>query len=298
MFQTACDAILRHSQVQSQALSEVFAYLCDLNSLVMTLKLEKDRHQNEENEHNNSDAIAHIQQHLLSWLPEGPFWHFEEHLWPVVAQACPAGGQIARSVWLFFQQLQWRHPNLSRQKDDFGITWYELTIHYTLYAGKCLPIWVKHKDHHRALLYDFDSPEVAILKPEVRSLWHQAHNFRAVVKYLESSTGTKLYPRYKKTGASTMIRLGFHRSLVGGIPSRPKLPQVELALQILSEYASLPGQPYPLNVRVPYNPKLDNACITDFGPPDIPFADRNNLYQRVRKCLRNKQCLSTISLDT
>ena len=49
-----------------------------------------------------------------------------------------------------------------------------------------------------------------------------------------------------------MIRLGFHRSLVGGMASRPKLPQKDLALKILSDYASLPGQRYPLNVRVPF----------------------------------------------
>ena len=104
-------------------------------------------------------------------------------------------------------------------------------------------------------------------------------------------------PRYKKTGASTMIRLGFHRSLTGGVASRPRLPQTDLALQVLSEYSSLPGQPYPLNVRVPFQPKLDSALFSDFGPADIPFANRHNLYQRVRKCLRNKTCLSTISLD-
>lgn len=215
--QEACDDIAHHSCVQMQALAEIFAYLCELNSLRMTLTLEREKSQDEENEHNSCDAIAQIQQILLDWVPDGPFWTFDGILPPVIAHACPSGGQIARGVWLFFQQLEWRHPDLPPQKNDFGVTWYELTIHFTMYTGRCLPIWVKQKTGHQAWPYPFDSEEVAILKPEVRSLWHQAHNFRAVVKYLESSTGCHLYPRYKKTGASTMVRLGFHRSLTGGI---------------------------------------------------------------------------------
>ena len=84
-------------------------------------------------------------------------------------------------------------------------------------------------DNQPAHPLDLSSPEVALQKPEVRSLWHQANNFRNVVQYLESTARTKLYPRYAKTGASTMVRLGFHRSLIGGIASRPKLPQREHA---------------------------------------------------------------------
>ena len=91
-----------------------------------------------------------------------------------------------------------------------------------------------------------------------------------------------------------MVWLGFHRSLTGGIASRPRLPQTDLVIKILS----LPGQPYPLNVRVPFNPKLDSALISDSGPPDLSFPARHNLYQRVRKCLRNKTDVSSLQLDS
>ena len=119
--------------------------------------------------------IKIVMQTLLDWAPDAPFWYFSGDLLSVVAHACPAGGQIARCAWAFFQKLEWRHPDLPLLKSDFGITWYELTVHFTLYAGRCLPIWVKHKDQHHAWPYAFDSEEVAILKPEVRSLWHQTH---------------------------------------------------------------------------------------------------------------------------
>ena len=169
-----------------------------------------------------------------------------------------------------------------------------LVIHFTLYAGRCLPIWIKGKDQSFAWPYAFDSPEVAILKPEVRGLWHQTNNFRALVEYLQSSTGQRLYPRCKKSGASTMIRMGYHRSLVGGITSRPRLPQTDLAMKLLLDNSSLPGQQCPLNVRIPFQPKLDASCILEELPPDKCFLARHN--QRVRKCLRNNQSLTSIVL--
>lgn len=158
-------------------------------------------------------------------------------------------------------------------RTDFGITWYQLAVHFLLYAGRSLPVWIRHKDKSFAWPYDFDSPEVAIQKPEVKSLWHQAHNFRAVVKNLESSTGRHLYPRYKTTGASTVVRLGFHRSLTGGIASRPNLLQTELAIALLRECSTQPGQLYPPNVRVPFVPNLSHCQTAVDLPPDRPFFD-------------------------
>ena len=177
----------------------------------------------------------------------------------MVAHACPAGAQIALTTWMFFQRLQWRHPDLPLVRTDFGVTWYELVVHYTLYAGRCLPIWIRHDNQSFAWPYAFDSLEVAIQKPEVKSLWHQAHNFRAVVQYLESTMKCHLYPPYKKTKASTVVRMGFHRSLTGGIASRPNLFQKDIALHLLRDYSAQAGQPYPLNVRIPFVPVLTHA---------------------------------------
>ena len=158
----------------------------------------------------------------------------------------------------------------------------ELVLHFTLFAGCCMPIWLKVNDHQPAHPFDFFSPEVSIQKPEVKSLWHQATNFRNVVQYLESTAGVQLYPRFKKTGASTMVRLGFHRSLIGGIASRPTLPQREEAMKLLLAYS----QPYPLNVRVPFKPNLECALVVPPILDELPFVKRHNLYQRAKKCLR------------
>ena len=83
-------------------------------------------------------------------------------------------------------------------KFEYGITWYELVIHFTLFAGKCMPIWIKVADHQPAHPFDFFSDEVKLQKPDVRSLSHQATNLRYVVQYLEHTAKIKLYPRYKK----------------------------------------------------------------------------------------------------
>ena len=67
-----------------------------------------------------------------------------------MAHACPVGAQLAICVWKIFQALIWRHPDQSLDKNDYGITWYELVLHFTLFAGRCLPIWIKVVDHQPA----------------------------------------------------------------------------------------------------------------------------------------------------
>lgn len=68
-------------------------------------------------------------------------------------------------------------------------------------------------------------------------------------------------------------------------------------MQILKDYASSPGQPYPLNLRIPFLPNLSCSIMTESMPSELPFMKRHNLYQRVNKCLRLKQSLDTIPLD-
>lgn len=62
-----------------------------------------------------------------------------------------------------------------------------------------------------------------------------------------------------------MVRLEFHRRLIGGIASLDKTntghPNV---------FAALPGQPYLLNVRLPLVPKLDCALFNGTLPLIYP----------------------------
>lgn len=50
-------------------------------------------------------------------------------------------------------------PDLPVAKHDFGITWYELVIHVALFAGRCMPIWLKVKDSHPTHPFDFFHPK-------------------------------------------------------------------------------------------------------------------------------------------
>ena len=53
-------------------------------------------------------------------------------------------------------------------------------------------------------------------------------------------------PSIQENNASSLVRLGFHRSLVGGMSGRPSLPLADLLIQNITAYASLPKQFYPL----------------------------------------------------
>ena len=93
-----------------------------------------------------------------------------------------------------------------------------------------------------------------------------------------------------------MVRLGFHRRLIGGIASRPNFAQKEQVMQNIKNYAALPGQ-HPLNVRLPIQPDFSNPLLAIPLPEEISFGKRHNLYQRVKRCIRDHKALDTICLD-
>lgn len=144
------------------------------------------------------DEIMYYKDKLIHWVATGPFWSMTADLLPVIAHACPAGSIYAIAVWKFFQQMKWRHPDLPLNKEDYGITWYELAIQFTIFAGKRLPVWIHDSDKGFAVPFDFFSDQVALQKPEFRGLGHQTSAFRAIVRYLENTSGIHLFPRYNK----------------------------------------------------------------------------------------------------
>ena len=173
------------------------------------------------------------------------------------------------SLDFFFANLaQNRLPN------DWGISWYESVIAFQLDMGFALPVWIYHKDGKLPKPYPFLSKESSIQKPECRSLWHQANTLRAVVRYLENTLQQSLFPKYKKTGASSLVRLGFHKSLVGGISSRSILPDPVAVIDHIKNYSSLPNESYPHHVRLEL-PKISHP--EPFVPEcdEIPFQKRN-----------------------
>ena len=113
---------------------------------------------------------------------------------------------------------------------------------------------------------------------------------------LDNTLTEPMIPKYKKTGASSLVRLGFHKSLVGGINSRPVLPYPDKVIQILCDYASLPAQTYPHHVRLQLPPL---QCASPLEAPfvEIPFKQRSGLYQRIKKCIRNHITLETIDIE-
>ena len=288
---TATETVFDHSQRQQHVLSTVYRYLAELNALHSKLNLEKEQNAAETHEFNTLDAVSNYQNTLRTWRVSNVGWILRCDLPEVVAQACPCGASIAFKVWRMFHTF-----DSPATPGDFGISWYELAFYFAIFTGHFLPIWISSKTEKLPLPYDFDSPEAQIQPQEKRSLWHQASVLRSVVRYLENTLQCEFYPRYKKTNASSLIRLGYHRSLVGGISARPNLPFADLLIANLTSYSSMPNQSYPLNVRM--LPKLKAADELCPNPPysDITYRKRHNLYQKLKKCLRLKHNLADIDV--
>lgn len=86
----------------------VYKYLCTLNSLQSSLRIEKEAAEGEALHAQGLDEISLLQKTLSKWEVQGPHWVFADSLPDIVAHACPAGAQIATCVWKFFQTLVWR----------------------------------------------------------------------------------------------------------------------------------------------------------------------------------------------
>ena len=130
-------------------------------------------------------------------------------------------------------------------------------------------------------------PVVFGTKPTILEPWSAIWKILSNVKF---SHGIR-----RPTGASSLVRLGYHPRLVGGISSRPEVPHADLLMENLVHYSSIANQPYPLNVR------LEMPLISQGPPPvaspfsSILFDEGQKLYQKVKKCLRNKQSFDTLS---
>ena len=59
---------------------------------------------------------------------------------------------------------------------------------------------------------------------------------------------------------------------------------------MLNQYSSQPGQPYPLNVRLPLKPVSEYAQVFDDLPVDLRFRACHTLY--LKKLIRLKKSRS------
>ena len=295
--QEAVDQIYDHSHCQRDFLGKIYAYLRDLNTAHIAIRDPGPDCEAESHAHNDVDAFHSYRQVLSTWSVPSPHWCFEGDVTRVVALACLAETRIAYKVWAFFQRLRWRHPDHPNIPGDFGITWVELAVHFMLFSGQGLPLWIANSHSKILEPYAFDSPEALLQPKSAHGLCYQASTLRGIVRYLEGTMQCQLFPRYKKTCASSLVRLGFHRTLVGGIAARPSLPYAAQAVKIMTDYAALPEQPYPRDDRFPLPICTDFAETFSNLPAEIPFRTRYNLYQKVKKYIRLKKPLDELAPD-
>ena len=177
-FQDAAEAVFRHSLNQIDALTLIYQYLADLNSLHSNLKIEKETNAASEHQHNTLDAYANFQLALCQWDVGPACWSLDVDLPEVVAQGCPVGASVAYKVWKMFHTFRWQPHEAPVATGDFGITGYELALYYALFTGTCLPIWIYHTANKLPRPYAFDSPEAKI-QPDSKNVFGIKQGFYA-----------------------------------------------------------------------------------------------------------------------
>lgn len=259
VFQEISQIIRHHSHAQIAILQEIYAYLAR-----STLRKEKDSSNDEEKAYNRIFPLM---------------------LFAISVKHCPNAMQDPHHgllIILFRRSFLWPGPG------------HKLLLKFGLFSVQSVDtqicrrsLWIFDKTEQVQKLHAVDSPEAKIQPPAAKSLGHQASTLRAIVRYLENTLQCKLFPHYKKSCASSLARMGFHRSLVGEMASRPTLPNADQVVKFLGDYSSLLGQPYPLNVRLPVVPVSDFAKTLLDLPSEPAFQNRQNLYQKVITFIRN-----------
>lgn len=120
-----------------QILFPIYSYLADLNSMHLSLKVSEPDSSAEAHVFNTVDALHSFRDKLSLWQVSSYPWQVTATLKPVVSCACNAGAQMAHMVWCFFASLKWRHPDAPTTPGDFGITWIELAVHFTMFSRPC-----------------------------------------------------------------------------------------------------------------------------------------------------------------
>ena len=159
------------------------------------------------------------------------------------------GADYAKLVLQFFLSLRWPDPDHEHDAvTRSGITWHELAIAFILQTGMQFPCWIKPPNRSRARPHHFRDPQVLALPIKLRSLREQADAIRIIIQYLQGFCHTRLYPKFHKTAASSLVQVGWGRTYTGGFPLRPQFSNSEATQKTLQQYAK------DLGTKPPYHP--------------------------------------------
>ena len=186
---------------------------------------------------------------------------------------CLQGANVAKATKLWLESLRWPHNVDQDDPSDWGISWFELAVSFYLATDFRFPVKLRGAGN-KSVYAEYGSGDALLLPGHQRSAVLQSICLRNMIQNLTTVLDNNIFPIFAAGKCRSLMRLGM-KSVVAGIPRRPKLPNTKETMTFVAEYLSkLTGV------------ALDQPMFCDNPAPIISFprihepsaSERHNAY--------------------
>ena len=211
---------------------------------------------------------------------------FDEEADSTIFTAVQQGASISFALYHWLKLLKWPDAPAEtyNHTEDWGISWFELTVSFIISSQLYFPIRVKGLGSE-SVYADYHSPECLIQHPKRRAAYVQTFCLQKLISALQTVSGLKLFPKFHKAKCRSLQRLGFTEKHTG-IPCRPIFPHQEATMKYVWQYLQSIGHGGYLNkpMDVPKIAPILPVCTIS----EIPADQRYKNYLRLVKRLKNQ----------
>ena len=223
--------------------------------------------------------------HILLNFQPGYTDTFSDEVDPNTFAAMQQGAEISFALYHWLKLLKWPTdtPATYGQPDDWGISWFELTISFILSSQLYFPIRIKGLGSE-SIYADYNSPECLIQHPKKRAAYVQTFCLQKLVSALQTVSGVRLFPKFNKSKCRSLQRLGFSEKHTG-LPCRPIFPHQEATMKYVWQYLQSIGHGGYLNkpLDVPKTASILPECALSEIPPDQRYKNYLKMVKRLRR---------------
>ena len=207
---------------------------------------------------------------------------FDEEVDQTIFTAMQQGATISFALYQWLKLLKWPDNPVESHNpgEDWGISWFELTVSFIISSQLYFPIRVKGLGSE-SVYADYHSPECLIQHPKRRAAYVQTFCLQKLVSALQTVSGVRLFPKFHKAKCRSLQRLGFTEKHTG-IPCRPIFPQQEATMKYVWQYLQSIGHGGYLNkpLDVPKTASILPECTLSEIPPDQRYKNYLRLVKR------------------
>ena len=203
-----------------------------------------------------------------------------------ILQLFQQGANMARALALWAALLKWPtdvHESYKRP-DDWGISWVELFINFTLVTGLYFPVKVSGTGA-QTVFAAYESDEALLAPKSRRSLAIQTLCFQRSLCSLNSFFGVQWFPKFLSNKCRSLTHLKWEVQ-AAGIPCRPVLPLQSETLSTIKKIAYSPAEKYKL-----CEPYIRPGIPQILEPANLPELDarvRCSKYSLFMKARRDR----------